>query len=102
MYINAKIILGLPVETENGQKLGKVIDFDLDIESHIIKSYSVEGGFLGSKKLIISRSQVVLIGNEKMVVKDGVVKEEIKEKKGIIVKPKVEPALSANIIKNKI
>ncbi|NQU83542.1 MAG: PRC-barrel domain-containing protein [Parcubacteria group bacterium] len=97
MFIDAKKLLGLPVETEGEQKLGKVVDFDIDIDSHIIKSYSIESGFLEKKKLLISRNQVVSIGNEKMIVKDGAIKEEINEKKEAIVN--AEPALPVSLSK---
>lgn len=97
MLLNAKNVIGLPAETESKQKLGKVYDFDIEISSHIIKSYSIEGGFLSSKKLLISRNQVVSIDKEKMVVKDSVIKEEIKNLEGVKIKPKTEPALSMNL-----
>lgn len=100
MNITAKNILGLRVETKNGNNLGKITNFELDTESHDVRSYSVESGFLEKKKLLVSRNQVVSINNKKMIVEDSVVKEEILEKElSTQRRETAEPALSASTSK---
>lgn len=100
MNITAKNILGLHVETKNGNALGKITNFELDTETHNIKFYSVESGFLEKKKLLIAKNQVISINNTKMIVEDGVVKEEALEQ-GLSPQRRetAEPALSASISK---
>lgn len=102
MLLNAKKIIGLPVETNNGTKIGKVADFNLDIESHIVNSYAVRsqrlplgGGFIHGENLIISRSQVLSVSDKKMVVEDSAVRERIKSgaPKNALVQ-KTEPVLT--------
>ncbi|MBI4276765.1 PRC-barrel domain-containing protein [Candidatus Uhrbacteria bacterium] len=76
MFITAQKCLGLPVETERGQKLGKVTDFEIDVESHLVQKYHVKSGGLirglFEDTLLIDRSEVVSITQEKMTVEDGV------------------------------
>ena len=74
-----KNLLGLPVETKSGMNLGKLMDVELDVDSHLALNYHVQAsqilpGFL-SKKIIVGRHQVVAITAEKIVVEDNIVKE---------------------------
>ncbi|MCD4705533.1 PRC-barrel domain-containing protein [bacterium] len=78
--INSKKIIGLPVETKSGEQLGKIFDFELEIDSQTILKYYVKSSNIleefFKKELIIHRSQVLLISNKKMIVKDGIVHEK--------------------------
>ncbi|MEA2065225.1 MAG: PRC-barrel domain-containing protein [Patescibacteria group bacterium] len=80
--IQGKKIIGLAVQTESGESLGKVYDFELDADSQLVVKYHVKESLireLFDNKLIIYRDQVVLINNDKIVVDDGVVKKKIKK-----------------------
>jgi sporulation protein YlmC with PRC-barrel domain len=85
MLISSEKLIGLKVETESGQYVGRVQSFDIDIESHTIRNYHIKPKFLegGSfyEEIMVHHLQVVSISEEKMVVVDNIVKykEEIKE-----------------------
>lgn len=75
--MKAKAIINLPVETKSGQKLGRVVDFEIDpltgkITDYYVKSVNVIEG-LFQKELIINQSQVISIDKKKMMVEDGAV-----------------------------
>jgi len=85
MIINSKDLIDLPVETKSGIFLGRVFDFEMETDSGIINKFYVKRGnliegLLKRDQLIISRNQVISIDKEKMVVEDGEVKEEAKER----------------------
>lgn len=79
MMLNKGQLIGLPVYTLSGQHLGRVVDFELDASSHIIKKYIVKSGGLIKeflqKELIINREQVISISDERMVVDDSLIME---------------------------
>lgn len=82
MFLNQKILIGLPVETKSGLVLGKIRSFEIDSESQTIMKYFVKSRNLVSKllneetkELIIHRDQVISIDAEKMVVDDSAVKD---------------------------
>lgn len=79
---SGKKIIGLLVESESGKALGRICDFELDLDSQSILKYYVKAENLIKKlaltELIIHRSQVVLINNDKMIVRDVNVTEKIK------------------------
>ena len=87
MKINVKQVIGLPVETQTGISLGKVVGINLEITSHVVNEYVVRHGFLNSQEFLIKPIQIISISQEKMIVEDGIVKEE----EGVIQK-KVVPA----------
>lgn len=96
MILNAKKIIGLPVETKDGGKIGKVVDINLDIESHIINSYAVKSGFIRNENLIIGRNQVRSINDKKMIIEDSLICERTKfERSETSAIPKPEPAMTA-------
>lgn len=75
MTLQGKHLLGLPVETQSGQPLGKIQNFSLDPSSHTILQYEVRRhgilkDLLPVTTLLIHASQVVSITEEKMVVED--------------------------------
>lgn len=67
-------LIHLPVETKNGQALGRIEDFEFDPASQQILRYHVKSGQLVAKllqkELLISSEQVISITAEKMVVED--------------------------------
>ncbi|MCK5459880.1 PRC-barrel domain-containing protein [Candidatus Parcubacteria bacterium] len=80
--IQGKKIIGMAVQTESGEHLGKVYDFEFDVDFHSIIKYYVKASLikdLFDNKLIIHRDQVVLIDNDKMIVGDGTIKKKIKK-----------------------
>jgi len=91
MRLTAKKLINLPVETKSGQALGKVQDFEVDIDSGIILKFFVKQGnlideLLKKEQLIIARQQVIEITKDKMVVEDGLV--PVKAKTGVMEKIK--------------
>lgn len=78
MLIKHKQLIGLLVETQSGEKLGRVDGFNLETDSHLIFQYLVKPAGLSkifSHELIINRSQVISLSAEKMVVDDLVYKK---------------------------
>jgi len=79
MKINAKKILGLPVNTKTGVHLGKIYDFEVDIESGMIFKYIVSDSLIAKnilqKELVIDRSQVIMISSKEMIVEDNILRE---------------------------
>ena len=66
-------IIGKSVVTESKQKLGKVEDFALDIDSfYIDRLYVIPGGLKAftSTRLQISRNQIIEITDRKIIVQD--------------------------------
>ncbi|MBI3957068.1 MAG: PRC-barrel domain-containing protein [Candidatus Kerfeldbacteria bacterium] len=79
MTINAKTLLGMPVETESGKPLGKVHSFEFDPLSHTIIQYEIRPhslikGIL-AENLLIHHNQVIGITKTKMIVDDLVASE---------------------------
>lgn len=78
MALSHKQLLGLGVETCSGASLGKVLGFTIDSLSQKILTYEVGEGLVVVKiNYVIHRHQVLSLSEEKMVVDDAVVKEEI-------------------------
>ncbi|MBP6859575.1 MAG: PRC-barrel domain-containing protein [Candidatus Magasanikbacteria bacterium] len=74
MIINLRKLLDLPVYTESGAKLGKIFDFELDIENHFVLRYLVRPNFISLQNFLIQSAQVQKITNDRMIVDDAVVK----------------------------
>lgn len=78
MLISTKQLVGLPVETESGQGLGRISEVVIDTEIQETVQYVVYPDLihgLFGKTLLIHRQQVLGIVREKMIVQDGVVKD---------------------------
>jgi len=78
MQISSNDLINLPVYTEGGRNLGRVISIDIDIDSNTITHYHVRTGLIKGfwhQELLIHKSQVVSINQEKMVVEDNVSKQ---------------------------
>lgn len=86
--MNCKQIIGLPVETESGQSVGKVSDIVLDIDTNDLLVYRVAvGTFLrglvgGDDELEVLPAHVRSISVDKMVVADLAAKEKIQDVEG--------------------
>lgn len=83
MIINNKKIINLPVFTEAGQEIGRLADFEIDIDSQSIINYYIIPHHaitsLFKNRLIINRGQIIDISEDKIIVSDNFVKS--KEKK---------------------
>jgi uncharacterized protein YrrD len=85
MLLNNNQLKKVIAETQSGQYLGQVSDFELDSETGIIEKYYVKsrkiisGLFEG--KFIINKNQIISLDDKKMIVEDGVIKAAVKEKK---------------------
>lgn len=82
MRISSEDLLNLPVESQSGQRLGRISGFDVDTESHRVMRYYVKTGLirgLWHQQLLIDPVQVVSISKEKMVVEDGAIREPATE-----------------------
>lgn len=83
MLLTKKQLIGLPVRTKSGEKLGEIIDFELDadfqsIVNYIIKTKGLVKDLLPEnlKRLVINRNQIVLLNDKELVIEDSVIKEE--------------------------
>lgn len=74
MRIDSRDLQGLPVVTEMGKRLGKVLFFEMDVESHAVLLYHVGTRHWPSgERYLIAPAHVVSITEKEMTVKDGVV-----------------------------
>lgn len=95
-------LINLSVQTKSGERLGTLIGFDIDVQTHEIKAYRVKSrglikGLLRNE-LVISREQVISINDERMVVYDAVVGEgALAGRKIAQVAPKNELGITSRI-----
>ena len=95
MLINSEQLIGLKVETESGEYVGRVQSLDLDVDAQLVRSYHIkkrsllEGGMFG-EELIVHHKQVVAITSEKMVIVDNVVKYKEPVEKKVFVGTRAE------------
>lgn len=78
------VLNGLHVVDESRHKLGKVIDYVLDIDSFIIEQLIVRRPILKSLRddeLIIHRGQIIEITDDLIVIKSGKIKDGTKIQK---------------------
>lgn len=75
MIMTWKHLRNLSVETQSGERLGRVVDAELDAETHTIITYLVRPSRIAQQfvrsELRIHRSQVVSLTSERMVVEDA-------------------------------
>jgi sporulation protein YlmC with PRC-barrel domain len=76
MIINEQTLIRLPVFTRSGDKLGHVIDIEFDTENHAVRKYLV-GARFQKEIYLVAPVQVIEIGEEKIVVEDGVTKDPV-------------------------
>ncbi|NUM25934.1 MAG: PRC-barrel domain-containing protein [Candidatus Buchananbacteria bacterium] len=90
MKISSNDLINLPVYTEAGQHLGRIISFDINIDNYLIEKFYVKTGLiqgLWHEQLIINPSQVVSITKEKMVVDNSVEAGETEGLKKVSLSP---------------
>jgi sporulation protein YlmC with PRC-barrel domain len=75
MQVTFSKLIGLPVFTVSGKKLGKVSGGIVDTESHAVRSYEVRPSMFKVETLVINISQVRSITEEKMEVDDAILHE---------------------------
>lgn len=96
MLIKNENLIDLPVETKNGEPLGRISSFEIDIDSQSILNYRIKPSGLIKEllkeELIINRGQVLSISKEKMVVEDNVAREKVLVKKELF-KKRVSPSI---------
>ncbi|MDO8617781.1 MAG: PRC-barrel domain-containing protein [Candidatus Uhrbacteria bacterium] len=78
MACNTKDMIGIPVETRSGERIGKVASFDLDdatgrLISIRVKSRGLVSGLMANE-LIVSWDAVIELTSSKVVIADGAVK----------------------------
>ncbi len=80
MILKKQEIINLPVYTQSGQHLGKVVDFELSSNSHTIEKYIIRSGLIVGgilqKDLLIAPSQIIKLSKEKMTVEDTLTPEQ--------------------------
>ncbi|HLD00064.1 MAG TPA: PRC-barrel domain-containing protein [Patescibacteria group bacterium] len=85
--LSSRDLLGLNVETESGERLGNITDFDIDLDGQRISAYQVKSskilGGLFRRSLLIRPEQVVAISAKAMIVADSAIKEQ----KPMVAKP---------------
>ncbi len=79
MIVNSKKMAGVPVRTEAGFSVGKVVSFDLDGDTGKLTVFRVRipGAVpaLLDQEAMISWSQIVSMSDQEVVVVDAVVRE---------------------------
>ncbi len=78
-------VLNKHVVDEQGKKIGKVVNYSIDIDSFVIQQLSVKRPLfksLNDAELLIHRSQIVEINDHLIIVKSGKVKQTHAVKKG--------------------
>ena len=85
MRLKNKQLLNLPAYTKANDFLGRVSSFEVDSETRLIVKYYIGSSSLVRKilkdepELIINDSAVIEISEEKMIVKDSVIKQKVNE-----------------------
>ncbi len=72
MYQSIQKLFKLPVFTVSGIKLGHVADVELDVETHTVRHYIVEQGFIDVDHYWVAPTQVRSITAEKIIVDDAI------------------------------
>lgn len=74
---------GAPVFTESGEQVGRLSGLIVDAETHEVIQYAVKKSgtleIILPKEFLVNRTQVVSISEEKIVIKDAEVSEEVAE-----------------------
>lgn len=76
-------IIGLPVETQNGTHLGKIVGVDIDPKMHTVIHYHISSStfvkkiITDTKDILIHPSQVLSLSPKKMVVIDMHITEPV-------------------------
>ena len=94
MLIDNKQLKKVKVETQSGQYLGQIIDFEVETDTGIIVKYHVKAKVslagLFENKLIINKEQIINFDDRKMIVEDNVIKEKVEVKDPVPEVKKIE------------
>jgi len=89
-YISAHNLLTLPVYTESGTILGRIVDVELDPEDLHVERFRVQpGGLKGflQEEFLIHRTQVIRIEDKRVIVDDTMTPKTVSSKQ-----PTADPA----------
>lgn len=81
--LKASALKNLPVFTQSGFKLGRIVDWEIDSETQSILRYQVRRRGLWKRwqePLLIHRRQVVSLTEKQMIVEDALLKQMDEEK----------------------
>lgn len=79
--MTTKKIIGLPVETQDGTHIGKIVGITIDERHHSVQHYHVSAAPLVKKiisdtpNLLIHPAQVIALSSKKMIVVDNSTRE---------------------------
>ena len=77
MLVSLKKLIGLPVFTQSGEKLGKVLNVNIEADSQVVREYLVRASIFNSRVFLIKPIQVMEITDRKMVVEDAVLRDSL-------------------------
>lgn len=80
MRITFSQLKKLPVETQSGVYLGKVVDAVLAVEDNLILQYKVRSHKIVGRTFLIDNSQVVMVTADRIIVQDAVSAEVVSER----------------------
>ncbi|MFH1047440.1 MAG: PRC-barrel domain-containing protein [Patescibacteria group bacterium] len=87
---------GVPVFTQSGSEIGRLVGFIVDAETHEVIQYVVKKSgaleILLPKELLVNRAQVVSLSEERLVVADAAVTERSAEEARGTVSKAANPA----------
>jgi sporulation protein YlmC with PRC-barrel domain len=72
MLISLNKIIGILVYTASGVKLGRVVEINLDTNTHTVQEYKVRASIFVPRTFLVKPIQVVEINKKSMVVEDGI------------------------------
>lgn len=103
MLINGKKLIGLPVYTKSGQRLGVVGDLEIDVDQQLIVNYQVSSKNviknLLNNKLVINRDQVIAINKDRIIVDDGILEEQtLLAKTEVRQSPEISNGMAASLV----
>lgn len=99
MLVSYQKLINLPVITESGINLGKVVKVEIDTDNQLIINYFVKSNNLVKGllegELIIHRHQVIKITENNIIVEDNCSKIKLKEELVKIKTVKQQPAVNS-------
>lgn len=82
-HLRDKELRGIRVFTRGGENVGKIAGFVVDADHHTVEQYVISKSRLLSvllpDELLVHRSQVIELTEERMVIEDSVVSERVAE-----------------------
>lgn len=83
MLVSLKKLIGLPVFTQSGNRLGKVSDVNIETDTHTVREYLIRASIFNSRVFLIKPIQVLEITDRKMLVEDAVLGDNQVEQKTV-------------------